>query len=83
MLFCLIFKVLITLYLGIFSTMKSKLYGSLAAVVILAAVVAYQGNYLSYYNCMSATKLNYISENGAAHIAAQCRTFILEKAFTN
>ena len=77
------FKHLITLYICIFITMKSKLYGSLAAVVILAAVVAYQVNYLSYYNCMSATKLNYISENGAAHIAAQCRTFILEKAFTN
>ena len=63
--------------------MQSKLYGSLAAAVILAAIVAYQDSHLSYYNCMSATKLNYISEKGAAHIAAQCRTFILEKAFTN
>ena len=54
-----------------------KLYG------ILAAVVAYQGNYLSYYNCMSQTKLDYITEKGAAHVAAQCRTFILEKAMTN
>ena len=70
------------MYMCIAITMKSKLYGSLVAVVILAAVVAYQGNYLSYYNCMSSTKLKYITEKGAAHIAAQCRTFILEKAFT-
>ena len=60
--------------------MKSKLYGSLAVVVILVAAVAYQNNYLSYYNCMSQTKSDYITEKGAAHVAAQCRTFILEKA---
>ena len=59
--------------------MKSKLYGSLTAVIILAAVVAYQGNYLSYYNCMSQTKSDYISKKGAEHVAAQCKAFILEK----
>ena len=60
-----------------------KLYGSLVVAAVLVMAVAYKGNYLSYYNCMSTTKLDYISEKGAAHIAAQCRTFILEKAFTN
>ena len=60
-----------------------KLYGSLVVVAVLVMAVAYKGNYLSYHNCMSATKLDYISEKGAAHIAAQCRTFVLEKAFTN
>ena len=63
--------------------MNSKLYGSLVVAVVLAAAVAYQGNYLSYFNCMSQTKLDYITEKGAAHVAAQCRTFILEKAMTN
>ena len=60
--------------------MKSKLYGILIVTVVLAAVAVYQSNYLSYYNCMSQTKSDYITEKGAAHVAAQCRTFILEKA---
>jgi len=60
-----------------------KLYGSLAIVAILAVVVSYESNYLSYYKCMSQTKLDYITEKGAAHIAAQCKTFILEKAMIN
>ena len=63
--------------------MASKLYGSLVVAIVLLAAVAYQRNYLSYYSCMSATKLDYITEKGAAHIAAQCRTFILEKTMTN
>ena len=63
--------------------MKAKLYGSLLVAVVLATTVAYQGNYLSYYNCMSQTKYDTITEKGAAHVAAQCRTFILEKAFAD
>ena len=63
--------------------MNSKLYGSLVVGVVLVAAIAYKGNYLSYFNCMSQTKLDYITEKGAAHVAAQCRTFILEKAMTN
>ena len=51
-------------------------------VVLLAAAV-YQGNYLSYYSCMSQTKSETITQKGADHVAAQCRTFILEKAMTN
>ncbi len=60
-----------------------KLYGSLVIAALLLTAVAYQGNYISYYNCMSQTKLDYITEKGAAHVTAQCRTFILEKAMTN
>jgi len=60
-----------------------KLYGSLAIAAVLVMALAYKGNYLSYYNCMSQTKLDYITEKGIAHVAAQCRTFILEKAYTN
>ena len=63
--------------------MASKLYGSLAIAAVLVMALAYKGNYLSYYNCMSQTKLDYITEKGIAHVAAQCRTFILEKAYTN
>ena len=60
-----------------------KLYGSLVVAIVLVTAVAYQGNYLSYYNCMSQTKSDYITEEGAAHVAAQCRSFILDKAMTN
>ena len=51
--------------------------------IVLVTAAAYQGNYLSYYNCMSQTKSDYITEKGAAHVAAQCRSFILDKAMTN
>ena len=60
-----------------------KLYGSLVVAIVLVTAVAYQGNYLSYYNCMSQTKSDYITEKGAAHVAAQCRSFILDKAMVN
>jgi len=60
-----------------------KLYGSLVVATVLATVIAYQGNYFSYYNCMSATKLDYISKKGAAHISAQCKAFVLDKIFVN
>ena len=60
-----------------------KLYGSLVVAAVLVMAVAYKGNYLSYYNCMSQTKYETITQEGADHVAAQCRTFILEKAMTN
>ena len=62
--------------------MKYLLDGSIVIAVIVMSL-AYNSNYLSYYNCMSQTKLDYITEKGAAHVAAQCRTFILEKAMVN
>jgi hypothetical protein len=60
-----------------------KLYGSLVVAAVLAMVIVYQGNYFSYYNCMSATKLDYIFKKGAAHISAQCKVFVLDKIFVN
>ena len=56
-----------------------KLYGSLAIAAVLVMALAYKGNYLSYYNCMSQTKSEYIMKKGVAHIASQCRTFILQQ----
>ena len=38
---------------------------------------------LAYNNCMAATKLDYISKKGAAHISAQCKAFVLDKIFAN
>ena len=63
--------------------MKSKFYVSLIVAAVLVAGLAYQGNYISYYSCMSQTKSKTITQQGADHVAAQCRTFILEKAMTN
>ena len=63
--------------------MKPKLYGILLAAVVLLGAFAYQGNYISYYSCMTQTKSKTITQEGADHVAAQCRTFILEKAMTN
>ena len=61
--------------------MKYLLYGSTVIVVVLVMVLAYNSNYLSYYNCMSQTKSDTITQKGAKHVEAQCRAFILEKAF--
>tara|TARA_B100001123_G_C14793329_1_gene821336 strand:+ start:456 stop:647 length:192 start_codon:yes stop_codon:yes gene_type:complete len=63
--------------------MKYLLDGSIVVAAILTLTIAYNSNYLSYYNCMSQTKSSTITQKGAAHVAAQCRTFILEKAMTN
>ena len=63
--------------------MNSKLYGSLIVVALLVAGVVYKGNYLSYYNCMEQTRSDTITQKGIDHVAAQCQTFILEKAMTN
>ena len=38
---------------------------------------------LAYNNCMERVKLDYISKKGAAHISAQCKTFVLDKIFVN
>ena len=34
---------------------------------------------MDYANCMEATKLDYISKEGADHISAQCNAFIKQK----
>ena len=62
-----------------YSSMKHLLDGSIIVASILALVFALQSNYLSYYNCMSQTKSDTITQKGADHVAAQCKAFILEK----
>ena len=60
--------------------MKSRLYGIFLTVVVLVMVVAYyKGNYFSYYNCLSQTKFETITQKGIDHISAVCRAFVLEK----
>ena len=60
--------------------MKYLLHGSIVIAVVLVMVLAYNSNYLSYYNCMSQTKSDTITQKGIDHVSAQCRFFILEKA---
>ena len=43
----------------------------------------YKSNYVSYHNCMEWVKLDYISKKRAAHIAAQCKVFVLNKIMAN
>ena len=61
--------------------MKRLFDGSIVIAIALVMVFAYSSNYLSYYNCMSQTKHETISQKGIDHVAAQCRAFILEKLF--
>ena len=55
--------------------MKYPLLVVIAAVLIF--MFAYQN--MDYANCMKATKLDYISKEGADHISAQCNAFIKQK----
>ena len=58
----------------------------LAVILIsLLAIMSYNfaANRLAYNNCMERVKLDYISKKGAAHISAQCKTFVLDKIFAN
>ena len=54
-------------------------YGSVILATVILMTLDYNSNYLSYYNCMSQTKSDYITKKGVAHIASQCRTFILQQ----
>jgi len=60
--------------------MKNLMYGSVALGLLIVIVIAFNSNYLSYHYCMSQTKYETITQKGKDHVAAQCRTFILEKA---
>jgi len=50
-------------------------------LVVIAAVLIFMffDQNTDYANCMEATKLDYISKEGADHIAAQCNAFIKQK----
>ena len=51
------------------------------SLVVIAAVLMFMFFYqnMDYSNCMEATKLDYISKEGADHISAQCNAFINKK----
>ena len=51
------------------------------SLVVIAAVLIFMffDQNKDYANCMEATKLDYISKEGADHIAAQCNAFIKQK----
>ena len=53
--------------------------------ILLLITIAYifASDRLSYSNCMDRVKLDYISKKGAAHIAAQCKAFVLDKIMAN
>jgi len=58
----------------------------LAVILIsLLTITSYNfaANRVAYNNCMERVKLDYISKKGAAHISAQCKTFVLDKIFAN
>ena len=59
--------------------MKRVFDGSIVIAIALVMVFAYNSNYLSYYNCMSQTKSDAITQKGIDHVSAQCRAFILDK----
>jgi len=56
-----------------------------ALLITLFTIISYNyaSDRLAYNSCMEATKADYISKEAIAHIGAQCRTFVLEKAFTS
>ena len=51
------------------------------SLVVIAAVLIFMFFYqnMDYASCMEATKLDYISKEGADHISAQCNAFIKQK----
>ena len=55
-----------------------------AGVVLLIIIsFIFVSDRLNYNNCMERVKLDYISKKGAAHIAAQCTIFVLDKIMAN
>ena len=55
---------------------------TLLGIITLVFIVTSNEN-IAYKNCMERTKLDYISERGAKHVAAQCKAFILEELMSN
>ena len=56
-----------------------------AGVILLLIIILFifASDRLNYNNCMERVKLDYISKKGAAHIAAQCKDFVLDKIMAN
>jgi hypothetical protein len=60
--------------------MKKVKYLSIVAFAGLSIFLITNHNAI-YKNCMKATTLDYISKEGAAHIASQCNAFIKDKLY--
>jgi len=56
-----------------------------AGVILLLIIILFifASDRLNYNNCMERVKLDYISKKGAAHIAAQCKAFVLDNIMAN
>ena len=56
-----------------------------AGIIFLLIIILFifASDRLNYKNCMERAKLDYISKKGAAHIAAQCKDFVLDKIMAN
>ena len=55
--------------------------GVILLLIIISFIIA--NDRLNYNNCMERVKLEYISKKGAAHIAVQCKAFVLDKIMAN
>ena len=60
--------------------MKKAKYLSIFAFTVLSIFLINNHNSV-YKNCMEATTLDYISKEGAAHIASQCNAFIRDELY--
>ena len=57
--------------------------GVILILILIIIAFIFASDRLSYNNCMERVKLDYISKRGAAHIAAQCKAFVLDKLMVN
>ena len=62
--------------------MRHLIYTGVILLLIIISFI-FSSDRLNYNNCMERVKLDYISKKGAAHIAAQCKAFVLDKIMTN
>ena len=56
-----------------------------AGAILLLTIITFTfaSDRLNYNDRMEWVKLDYISKKGAAHIAAKCKAFVLDKAMFN
>ena len=60
--------------------MKKATYLSIVVFAGLS-IYLFTNHNIVYKNCMKATTLDYISKEGAAHIASQCNAFIRDELY--
>ena len=55
------------------------LFYTIAILLVIVISYIFASDRMAYNNCMIQAKSDYASKKGAAHVAAQCKAFILEK----